>query len=202
MYPNGPQLTPPGPGKNPNIYLRCKAYHEEECYRDEEDNCFWNMDASPDPACRYYVPSAGGEGQPGDMQDCTLIKSELKCHEATPPGTLCWWDKQFHICEEAEECEDFPDEAQCNGAEFKDQAVTCTWTEGAGCDESVVLMKSQSSESSTDSADPIMYFSLVLFGCAVCLLVAVIVYISLSFYDKWTEMKPSLELDAILVSQI
>merc|ERR1719361_17380 len=80
--------------KDPNIYLRCKHYkNEQECYFDIEDNCFWNTDLDP-PGCRYYVPSEGGpEGEPGDMEDCQLIKTPLKCKEATPNDALCMWDE-------------------------------------------------------------------------------------------------------------
>jgi len=151
----------PNHSQNPNIYLRCKEYDNEDlCYETAEDNCYWNPDLET-PGCRFYVPEAGGgpEDLPADMTDCTLIKTFMKCKEATPNGGLCMWDSTTRMCEEAEECEDFTDEAQCNAAFYEAQNIQCSFNVDT-CDEAAPPARRlrrvrPSSLEVSDSVDPI-----------------------------------------------
>jgi len=171
----------PDSAKNPNIYLRCKDYTEEEaCYEFKEDNCFWNVDVDP-PGCRFYVPAEAAGEEPADMSDCMLIKTFLKCQEAAPNGLLCEWDTTARTCIEVEECEDFMDQGQCNEALYETLNIQCQW-QGGACGETVpaILQRvrpfsSQSSDSVT-AMDYITTFSLAIPLCLISMFLSYICF--------------------------
>lgn len=176
-----PMNGPTPPAKNPNIYLRCKDYTEEEaCYEFKEDNCFWNVDVDP-PGCRYYVPAEGAGEEPGDMADCMLIKTFLKCQEAAPNGLLCEWDTVGRTCIEVEECEDFMDQGQCNEALYETPNIQCQW-QGGACGETVpalsILQRVRPiPPQSSDSVHAIDYITAFSLAIPLCLISMFLSYI-------------------------